>query len=68
MACLAADGHWPAGRDWIQESVIGSTYRVSYAPGPTGGVIPRITGQAFVTSEATLIFDPKDPYGHGIRF
>lgn len=68
MACLAADGDWPPGREWVQESVIGSRYGVVYRPGSAGGVVARITGQAFVTSDATLIFDPLDPYVHGIRF
>ncbi|MBN9672588.1 proline racemase family protein [Roseibium aggregatum] len=67
LACLAADGALAPGEEWVQESVIGSTYRIGYRPGVSGGVIPTITGQAFVTSEATLIFDPADPYRFGIR-
>jgi 4-hydroxyproline epimerase len=67
MACLAADGAWPPGEDWVQESVIGSAYRVSYTPGASGGVAARITGRAFVTAETVLLFDPADPYAHGIR-
>ncbi len=67
LACLAADGILEPGVDWVQESVIGSTYRISYQPGPQEGVIPTITGQAFVTSDANLIFDPADPYRAGIR-
>ncbi len=67
IACLAADGDWPEDRAWTQESVIGSTYSVSYSAGDRGGVIPRVTGQAFVTAETGLIFEPKDPFVHGIR-
>lgn len=67
IACLAADGDWPEDRVWTQESVIGSTYSVRYSAGDRGGVIPRVTGQAFVTAETRLIFDPKDPFVHGIR-
>ncbi|TYC75509.1 hydroxyproline-2-epimerase [Stappia sp. BW2] len=67
LACLAADGALAPGQDYGQESVIGSTYKISYQPGPDGGVIPTITGQAFVTSDATLIFNPADPYRSGIR-
>lgn len=67
MACLAADGDWPEEQEWTQESVIGSTYSVSYRAGFAGGIIPRITGQAFVTAETLLIFDPKDPFVNGIR-
>ncbi|MGV2977451.1 proline racemase family protein [Roseibium alexandrii] len=67
LACLAEDGLLAPGKDWIQESVIGSTYRISYQPGTGKGVIPTITGQAFVTSDANLIFNPADPYCLGIR-
>ncbi|MEE4015963.1 proline racemase family protein [Roseibium sp. FZY0029] len=67
LACLAADGSLAPGQDYVQESVIGSTYKISYQPGPGGGVIPTITGQAYVTSDARVIFDPADPYRSGIR-
>ncbi|MCV0427589.1 MAG: proline racemase family protein [Roseibium sp.] len=67
LACLADDGVLKPGQEWIQESVIGSTYTISYQPGLNGGVIPTVTGQAFVTSDANLIFNPADPYRSGIR-
>ena len=67
LACLAADGALAPGEDYLQESVIGSSYKISYQPGPGGGVVPTITGQAFVTSDANLIFNPADPYRAGIR-
>lgn len=67
LACLAADGELAPRTFWVQESIIGSTYQLSYEPGKKGGVIPTITGQAFVTSQANLIFDPADPYRAGFR-
>ncbi|MEP1934381.1 MAG: proline racemase family protein [Roseibium sp.] len=67
LACLAEDGVLAPGQEWIQESVIGSTYCISYQPGHNGGVLPTITGQAFVTAESKLVFDPADPYRSGIR-
>ena len=67
LACLAADGQLAAGEEIEQESVIGSFYRLSYQPGPNGGVIPRITGQAFVMAETALIFDSRDPFRAGIE-
>lgn len=66
LACLAADGRLQPGEEIVQHSVIGSPYRLSYQPGPNGGVIPSITGQAFVTSESTILFDNNDPYRDGI--
>ena len=67
LACLAAEGRLDAGQEIVQESVIGSTYRLSYTPGPSGGVIPSITGRAYVMAESTLLFDPNDPFRNGIR-
>ena len=66
MACLAADEAWPAGKTWIQESVIGSTYALAYEQGSDGGVIVTIEGTAFVTAEITLNFDNQDPFRFGI--
>ncbi|MEV8467543.1 proline racemase family protein [Fluviibacterium sp. DFM31] len=66
LACLAADGRLAPGAEITQQSVIGSTYRLSYQPGPTGGVIPTLTGQAFIMAESTLVFDPEDPFRNGI--
>ena len=67
LACLAADGKLAEGTEWIQESVIDSTYQIRYRHAPGGGVIPTITGQAFVTADSRLIFNPNDPYWDGIR-
>jgi 4-hydroxyproline epimerase len=65
LACLYADGKLRPGQVWIQESIIGSRFRASFAPGPTGGVIPRITGRAFISAESTLAQDPADPFRYG---
>lgn len=66
LACLAAAGQLSEGEEIIQESVIGSTYRLSYRAGPKGGVIPSITGQAWVMAESKLIFAETDPFRAGI--
>ena len=65
LACLAADGKLAPGTLWRQESIIGSVFEGSYEPGEDG-VIPTITGEAFITAESTLLFDPADPFRHGI--
>ncbi len=67
LACLAADGHLQPGDVWQQESIIGSRFEGTYQPGDNGTVIPRITGPAWVTAEATLLLDPRDPFRSGIR-
>jgi 4-hydroxyproline epimerase len=66
LACLAADGKLAPGAVWRQESILGSVFEGSYEPCETGGIIPTITGQAFITAEATLILDPADPFEFGI--
>ncbi|MGB7269548.1 MAG: hypothetical protein WBC90_08505 [Albidovulum sp.] len=48
------------GKDWGQETIIDSSYRLSYQPGTDGKIIATIAGQAFVTSETQLIFDAAD--------
>jgi 4-hydroxyproline epimerase len=66
LACLAADGKLRAGDVWRQESIIGSVFEMSFRPDGEK-IIPRITGSAYVNSEATLLLDPDDPFGMGIR-
>jgi 4-hydroxyproline epimerase len=65
LACLFADGKLRPGEVWVQESIIGSRFRASFDLGPNGGVLPRITGRAFVTAESTLLRDPADPFRYG---
>jgi 4-hydroxyproline epimerase len=67
LACLAADGKLAPGAEWVQESVIGSRFTARYAPAAEGGVIPTITGSAYVTADATLLRDSGDPFADGIR-
>jgi 4-hydroxyproline epimerase len=66
LACLAADGKLKEGDVWRQESVIGSVFEGSVRS-DGDRVIPRITGSAYVTAEATLLLDPRDPFRTGIR-
>lgn len=68
LACLAADGKFKPGEVWRQESITGSVFegRVELTDEP-GSVSPIITGEAFVTAEATLLIDPADPLRDGIR-
>ncbi len=69
LACLAADGKLTEGAEWVQESIIGSTFSGTFTWQDRAGgkVVPVITGTAFVNSEATLILDEKDPFCWGIR-
>lgn len=66
LACLAADGALEPGEAWVQESVIGSRFVASYRLGAGGGIVPAITGEAFVCGDGTLIRHPRDPFRNGI--
>ena len=68
LACLFADGKLQPGEVWRQESVIGTTFDASFTIDEhrPGGVLPHITGAAYVTGEATLLFDDADPLRWGI--
>src|SRR5256885_3566907 len=69
LACLAADGKLEEGDAWVQESIIGSTFtgRFRWLDRAAGKAAPVITGTAFITAEATLLLDERDPFCWGIR-
>jgi 4-hydroxyproline epimerase len=66
LACLAADDKLAPGETWVQESIIGSRFKASYEK-DGDKIIPTITGNAWVNSEATFILDESDPFCWGIR-
>ncbi len=66
LACLAADSSLHAGDEWVQESVIGSTFTASFR-WHGDAIIPTITGRAFVSAETTLLIHDDDRFGWGIR-
>jgi len=66
LACLAADGKLVPGQIWRQESIIGSVFEGSVRF-DGAKIVPRIRGSAYVNAEATLLFDPHDPFALGIR-
>jgi 4-hydroxyproline epimerase len=73
IACLAADDKLAPGAVWRQESIIGSVFSASYARStatlagvPADAVLPLIHGRAHVTLDATLVFDPADPFAWGM--
>jgi 4-hydroxyproline epimerase len=69
LACLAADGRLRPGVVWRQESVTGSVFEAVYTPDPSDErrILPRITGSAHVTGDATLFLDEADPLRWGLR-
>jgi 4-hydroxyproline epimerase len=65
LACLAADGKLEPGQAWRQEGILGTVFTGTYDRDGER-IHPHITGAAYVTAEATLIFDPRDPFVAGI--
>ncbi|MGL4555656.1 MAG: proline racemase family protein [Gemmataceae bacterium] len=66
LACLYADGKLAPGQVWRQEGILGGVFEGGVTPHPDG-VVPRISGSAYVTAEATLLIDPNDPLAWGVR-
>jgi 4-hydroxyproline epimerase len=65
LACLAADGKLEAGQVWRQEGILGTVFEGKFRI-ENELLLPSITGSAYVTAEATLLFDPADPFQMGI--
>ncbi|MFT4550316.1 MAG: 4-hydroxyproline epimerase [Verrucomicrobiales bacterium] len=65
LACLHAAGKLRAGEVWRQASILGSVFegRVSEVD---GGVIPEVTGTAYVNGLIDLVINPDDPFRFGI--
>ena len=66
MAARHRRGQLAFGERWRQESVAGSLFTGWLTAGPGGTLIPHVRGTAFVTGEATLRFDPYDPFRGGL--
>ncbi len=66
LACLYEDGKLKPGDSYRQASILGSVFSGQVRL-DGNQIIPKITGSAFVTAEATLILNPNDPFVHGIR-
>lgn len=66
LACLFTDGKLKEGEVWRQESIVGSVFEGSVRRAGDD-IIPTIRGSAYVTGDATLLVDPRDPFRDGIR-
>lgn len=66
LACLAAEGALPPGKVWRQESIIGSSFTGQYRMAAEG-VVPTMTGRAYVNADVTLVMDPRDEFRFGMQ-
>jgi 4-hydroxyproline epimerase len=67
LACLYADGELEPGQIWRQESILGTVFEGSIQI-QDNQIVPTISGTAFITAEAKLVFDSGDPLRDGVRF
>jgi len=69
MAQLYAKGELGPGEEFVHESVIGTLFRgqiVAEAQvGPYPGIVPVITGNAYITGFQQMVVDPRDPFPAG---
>jgi 4-hydroxyproline epimerase len=65
LACLVADGKLKPGEIWRQEGILGTVFTGCMVQ-EGEQLVPAITGSAYVTAEATLLFDLNDPFREGI--
>jgi len=65
LACLAADHKLAAGERWMQQGILGSAFEAEYQPG-AHGILPRITGQAWLTGQTEILLEPDDPFAWGM--
>jgi 4-hydroxyproline epimerase len=66
MAARHRRGQLALGEQWHQESVVGGLFTGWLTSRTDGALIPHVCGRAFVTGEATLRFDPQDPFRGGL--
>jgi 4-hydroxyproline epimerase len=68
LACLHAEGKLAPGEVWRQEGILGTVFEGTMEPLTEGRISPSIRGRAWITGEATLLFDDDDPFAAGIPF
>lgn len=64
MAALHARGELRPGERYRQESITGSLF-TGWLDEREGLLVPHVRGRAFITANATLYFDPGDPFRAG---
>ncbi|MCH0538949.1 proline racemase family protein [Streptomyces sp. MUM 203J] len=69
MAQLHARGELPLGRDFVNESFIGTRFTGRLVEetevGGLPAVVPTVTGRAWITGTAQYFLDPDDPFPAG---
>jgi 4-hydroxyproline epimerase len=64
LATLHARGELGHGKRWRQEGITGGLF-TAWLGRDGDALVPHLRGRAFITGEATLRFDPCDPFREG---
>ena len=71
MATLFAKGELKIGEEFVYESILGTMFRGRVLGetniGDYSGIIPEITGSAYITGFNHLVFDDNDPVKYGFN-
>jgi proline racemase len=71
MAVLHAQGKMKVGDRYRARSIIGSEFLCSIESltsiGQKNGIVPTISGRAWITGTHQLMLDPDDPWPQGYR-
>jgi proline racemase len=69
MAALHARGELPIGQEFVNESIIGGRFTgrllEEVRTGTVPGVVPEVSGRAWITGMAQYLLDPTDPFPAG---
>jgi 4-hydroxyproline epimerase len=66
LASLHAAGKLAPGVTWRQAGILDTVFSGCVELLLDGKVLPRVSGRAWVTGESVYLFDPADPFRHGI--
>jgi 4-hydroxyproline epimerase len=66
LACLEAAGKLAPGETLRQAGILDTVFHGRYEKLPDGGILPHVSGRAWVNGESTYHFHPTDPFRHGI--
>jgi proline racemase len=67
MAVLHARGELALGEPFVHESILGTSFTGRLVEETADGVVPEITGRAWITGMGQYLLDPDDPFPAGFR-
>lgn len=66
LACLFASSELKENQLWRQAGILDTVFEGYFEMAQEGGILPHVSGSAFITAEAILIIDPSAPFAFGI--